>query len=181
MLRGLNELASTPPPLDLLTGVKGQFDVDGWRDIKLDPEPFLQLGLCSERWLAHAIDALAEGARASPLDGDALLHGDVRSDNLCLRDGRVLFIDWNLACVGNPRLDLASWLPSLHAEGGPPPEQILFGDDAAPFASLLAGHFCSRAGLPAIPEAPHVRPLQRMQAETALPWAARELGLAPPA
>ena len=33
---------------------------------------------------------------------------------------------------------------------------------------------------PDTPEAPHVRPLQRKQARTTLPWAARALGLPPP-
>jgi thiamine kinase-like enzyme len=50
-----------------------------------------------------------------------LLHFDVRSDNLCFRDGRALLIDWNLACIGNPVVDVAAWLPSLHAEGVRPP------------------------------------------------------------
>jgi hypothetical protein len=48
-------------------------------------------------------------------------------------------------------------------------------------AALLAGYFCARAGLPEIPQAPHVRRLQREQAGTSLPWAARVLGLPPPA
>jgi hypothetical protein len=48
-------------------------------------------------------------------------------------------------------------------------------------ASLLAGFFCARAGLPPIPAAPHARPLQLMQWRTALPWAARLLGLPHPA
>ena len=80
---------------------------------------------------------------------------------------------------GDPRFDLASWLPSLEAEGGPAPEEIL-GSPAPELAALLAGYFCSHAGLPPIPEAPHVRELQLRQARTALPWAARELGLPPP-
>ena len=47
-------------------------------------------------------------------------------------------------------------------------------------AAWVAGYFCARAGLPDIPDAPHVRPLQRSQARTALPWAARALGLPSP-
>ena len=45
---------------------------------------------------------------------------------------------------------------------------------------LLAGYFASHAVRPEIPEAPHVRTLQLRQARTALPWAARALGLPPP-
>jgi hypothetical protein len=89
-----------------------------------------------------------------------------------------VILDWNHACRANPEFDLAFWLPSLHAEGGPPPEEVL--PDAPGLAALVAGFFCARAGLPPIEDALHVRPLQRMQSRTALPWAARALGLPPP-
>jgi aminoglycoside phosphotransferase (APT) family kinase protein len=42
----------------------------------------------------------------------------VRSDNICIGDGGATLVDWNWASVGNPRVDLAFWLPSLHFEGG---------------------------------------------------------------
>ena len=114
------------------------------------------------------------------LDGDSLLHCDVRSDNLCLRDGHAILIDWNFACVGNPLTDVAFWLPSLHAEGGPAPEEVLQAG-AAELAALIAGYFGAHAGQPSIAEPPHVRPLQLQQAATALTWAARALHLHPPA
>ena len=93
-------------------------------------------------------------------------------------DGRAIVIDWNHATVANPDVDLAFWLPSLHAEGGPPPEAVL--PDAPGLAAWVAGYFCANAGEPPVPDAPHVRPLQVSQARTALPWAARALGLPPP-
>ena len=52
--------------------------------------------------------------------GEAFLHLDVRSDNICIADGRAVLVDWNWASLGNPRVDLAFWLPSLSHEGGPP-------------------------------------------------------------
>jgi aminoglycoside phosphotransferase (APT) family kinase protein len=87
-------------------------------------------------------------------------------------------VDWNLAHVGNPLLDIVGWLPSLKLEGGPDPWELV--PDSQGFAALLAGYFASRAGLPPPATAPHVREFQRRQAEIALPWAARELGLPPP-
>jgi aminoglycoside phosphotransferase (APT) family kinase protein len=114
----------------------------------------------------------------APLDGDALVHLDIRSDNVCIGGSGALVIDWNHAAIANPDLDIAAWLPSLHAEGGPLPESILA--EAPSFAAWIAGFFSARAGLPDIAEAPHVRPLQLMQARTALSWAARALGLPPP-
>jgi len=97
----------------------------GWDEIADDPTPFLALGLCSPDWLSTHLEALRTAARDADLGGDALLHFDVRSDNICLRDGRALLVDWNVTTVGHPQLDVVSWLPSLQAEGGPAPEEIL--------------------------------------------------------
>jgi aminoglycoside phosphotransferase (APT) family kinase protein len=110
--------------------------------------------------------------------GDALLHFDVRSDNICIRDGRAVLVDWNFARAGNP---LATSRP-----GSQPPGRRRAGAGgdrarrAAELAALLAGYFGAHAARPEIPEAPHVRTLQLRQARTALPWAARALGLPPP-
>jgi len=90
----------------------------------------------------------------------------------------VIFVDWNLACAGNPLIDIVAWLPSLRLEGGPEPWELV--PDSHGLGALLAGYFASRAGLPTPATAPRVRPFQRAQAEIALPWAARELGLPAP-
>ena len=179
VLACLAEVAATPPPPDLPRAAESQFDFQGWIEIEDDPAPFLGLGLCSRAWLDAALPTLRFATEIAPLAGDALLHFDVRSDNICIRDGRAVLIDWNFACVGNPLADVACWLPSLHAEGGPTPDEIL-PDGAAELAALLAGYFGAHAARPEIPEAPHVRTLQLRQARTALPWAARALGLPPP-
>ena len=102
----------------------------------------------------------------------------VRSDNLCLRDGAAVLVDWNWAVVGNPTVDLAGWASSLTSEGGPPPESV--APDAPELASLLAGYFAAQAGLPAPAFAPRVRQVQLSQARVALPWAARALGIEEP-
>ena len=57
--------------------------------------------------------------------GSSLCHVDVRSDNICIAGDRVVFVDWNFASQGNGEMDIAAWLPSLHAEGGPAPEEVL--------------------------------------------------------
>jgi thiamine kinase-like enzyme len=182
VVRCLKEVAESEPPPDLPDARNSQFALDAWPQVAADPGPFLALGLCSEDWLGQHLQALSAASAEARFTGDRLLHFDVRSDNLCVRQGRALLIDWNFACVGNPVFDIAAWLPSLHAEGGPPPEQMLeTTDEVAAIASLLAGNFGWRGAHADIPEAPHVRPLQRRQASTALPWAARALGLPPPA
>jgi hypothetical protein len=176
VLEALAAVRSTAPPADLL--VQEVESRECWQDVAEDPTPFLALGLCTPGWLEANLPALASAAAEAPISGGSLVHMDVRSDNLCFRDGRALLLDWNAAGVANPDLDIAFWLPSLHAEGGPPPEELL--PSSPGLASWVAGFFCSRAGGAPLPEAPHVRPLQLQQARTALPWAARALGLAAP-
>jgi hypothetical protein len=150
----------------------------GWPEVARDPGPLLGLGLCDAAWLEAALPTLVATADPSILDGDGLCHLDVRSDNLCFRDGQAVLIDWNHAARGNPEFDLAFWLPSLHAEGGPPPHEV--GDVDPGVAAFVAGFFASRAGLPVIPHAPGVREIQRVQLEIALPWASAALGLPVP-
>jgi hypothetical protein len=173
----LDELHATPPP-DLPPIAAEREWLNGWELVVVDPEPLLSTGLCSPLWLEAALPSLLETGRSCVLEGDAFLHLDVRSDNLCLQEGRAVLVDWNLAHVGNPLLDIVAWLPSLKLEGGPDPWELV--PDSQGFAALLAGFFASRAGLPPPATAPRVREFQRRQAEIALPWAARELGLAPP-
>ena len=171
----LEAVAATPPPAGVPALEERRDSLNGWELVAEDPEPLLSTGLCSRKWLDSALPALREAAAGCDLDGDALVHFDVRSDNLCFRDGRVLLVDWNFACAGNALIDVVGWLPSLRLEGGPEPWAIL--SDSGGLAALLAGYFASRAGLPAPSTAPRVRPFQLAQAQVALPWAARELDL----
>ena len=174
----LDELHATPPPPDLPPIAAERESLNGWELVAEDPEPLLSTGLCSPPWLEAALPGLLETGRSCVLEGEAFLHHDVRSDNLCLQDGRAVLVDWNFAHVGNPLLDIVGWLPSLKLEGGPDPWELV--PDSQGFAALLGGYFAYHAGLPPPATAPRVREFQRRQAESTLPWAARELGLPPP-
>jgi hypothetical protein len=149
-----------------------------WERVAVDPRPFLSLGMADEQWLEGSLSLLIEYEGQCRTEGGSLTHGDLRSDNMCLTAGRVIFVDWNLASLSNPRLDLGFWLPSLAYEGGPQPEQIL--PDAPEVAAWVAGFFAARAGLPPIADAPRVRLVQQQQLSTALPWVVRALGLRQP-
>jgi hypothetical protein len=179
VLGTLGDVAATEPP----DGVPRIADEPpwSWRDVAADPAPFIGLGLCSSAWLDQALPALLSASDPHLLDGEGLLHGDARSDNLCIRNGRPVFVDWNWACVGNPAVDVAFWLPSLTLEGGPEPDQIVTScPGAASLAAIVAGFFAATAGLPPPEGAPSVRPFQLAQLEVALPWAVRVLGLPEP-
>jgi hypothetical protein len=172
----LEAVAGTPPPAWLPAASSSGFLERGWRSVEDDPGPLLSTGFVSQDWLERALPSLAKAAATCQLDGPNLLHLDVRSDNICFRaDGSAVLVDWNLAVVGNPPIDIAFWLPSLASEGGPQPDAVL--PDAAPEAAFVSGFFAARAGQPRIPGAPAIRPLQFEQLRHALPWACRELGL----
>lgn len=150
----------------------------GWRAVAEDPEPLLSLGLVSTGWLASALPALGSEQDRVETRGVAPVHLDVRSDNLFLCERGAVLVDWNLACLSNPLLDVGFWLPSLRAEGGPKPDDILC--HAPPVAAWVSGFFAARAGLPPIPQAPLVRQVQLQQLLPALGWAIRALELPPP-
>lgn len=145
----------------------------GWAEIERDPTPFLSLRIRSREWLDDWLPRLRAAAESAPIEGEALLHLDVRSDNICLSERGAVLVDWNFVHRGNPDLDLAAWAPSLRLEGGPPPQEVLPG--AGGLAALLAGFWGCRAGLPPPSTAPTVREFQRAQFEVAVEWAEREL------
>jgi thiamine kinase-like enzyme len=175
----LAELAASEPPPNTGRVQETFADLFGrWHAVAEDPEPFLSTGVRSREWLESALPTLVEAANAVPADGDDLLHLDVRSDNLCFREGAVVLVDWNWCSIGNAELDVAAWLPSLAIEGGPQPWEIL--PRAGEFAAFLAGVWAAVVGLAPPETAPTVRPMQRRQLEVALAWCERELGLLTP-
>ena len=89
-------------------------------------------------WFEIALARLIDVERDAVVIGDALVHADIRSDNLCIGD-HVKVVDWNWAFVGNPMVDIVAWLPSLHLEGGPAPWEVLTGQ--TPLVARLAGFF----------------------------------------
>ena len=175
----LAEVAASTPPEGLEIVPRDELAPE-WREVERDPEPFLATGFCTPAWLDENLPALRDAAERAPFEGEDLLHLDVRSDNIALRDGRAVLVDWNWACAGNAVLDVVAWAPSLHNEGGPAPDDFVAGPGVAEFAAALAGLWAARVGLPAPPTGPRVREGQRRQLGVVLPWACRMLGIAEP-
>jgi hypothetical protein len=174
VLAALEELADAAPPPNTRS-FREEFAefFDRWRIVEADPAPFLSVGLRDGAWLERALPEILAAADSAPVAGDRLCHVDVRSDNLCFRDGRAVLVDWNWASLANPAVDIAGWVPSLRVEGGPPPWEVL--PDAGPLAALIAGVWAAVAGLPPPETAPLVREVQRRQLAVALDWVDREL------
>jgi hypothetical protein len=174
VLESLEELsAATPPPNTPPVRIAHPHLFDRWRTVESDPAPFLSTGLRDAAWLERALPVVLAAADSAPMEGDCVAHFDVRSDNLCFRDGRALFVDWNWTSLANPAVDIIGWLPSVRVEGGPQPWEVL--PDAGLLAGLIAGVWAAVAGLPAPETAPHVREVQRRQLAVALDWIDRDL------
>ena len=155
-----------------------RFDIDGWIEIAADPNGFLSLGIASQDWLDACLPTLVDAEQTASFEGDDFVHHDVRSDNMCFADDRVVFVDWNWAIRASRTIDLSGWLPSLRLEGGPLPEEVAPGLGRE--AAYISGYFARNAYLPPPPTAPYVRKFQLRQLRISLPWACRELGLPPP-
>ena len=177
VLATLTAIAATPA-LDLVSYETFREEFSGWSLVAADPQRFLSLGLTKRSWLDHALPALIDAERRAVLDGDAFLHNDVRSDNLCFAGERVLLVDWNWASRGNPKVDIAAWLPSLAMEGGPAPETIL--PEEPELASFVAGFYAVHAGLPPPRGLRAIRELQLALLRESLAWASRALDLTMP-
>lgn len=110
----------------------------------IDSPALVRAGLCSAEWLARCGPPIAAADERAEPGRDCLVHGDVRSDNLCLLEGgEVRLVDWSMCGVGHPEQDLARLLPSLRLEGGPPPGTVLRKPVA--LIARLCGSTVSRA------------------------------------
>ncbi|MCY3959482.1 MAG: phosphotransferase [Chloroflexi bacterium] len=179
VLRILRKLAVTPPPRCLRRLRCKEGLGRGWKEIAEDPNPFLRLGVVAPKWFEKNLPVLLAADAAAKVQGDAFLHFDVRSDNLCFRGNHALLIDWNWACIGNAHVDIALWLPSLHVEGGPHPRDVM--PDQPALAARAAGHFADRAVRSRAQGASRWSHFQLAQLRVALSWATEELDLEPPA
>lgn len=169
----LAAVAASPAPPNTPSVREILDDDPDWEAVRTNPGPFLSTGIRSRAWLDHALPILQDAADAAPIDGDDLVHLDVRSDNLCIRNGAAILVDWNWCAIGRAEFDVAAWLPSLAFEGGPPPWEVL--PAAGEYAAFLAGIWAAVVGLPPPATAPTVREQQRRQLEVALAWCEREL------
>lgn len=172
---GLKVLSATEadPTLPALSNRRSSI----WADIADDPSLFLNLKLCSKQWLNQSVNALIEAELSADVTGDCLVHGDVRSDNICFAGAQVIFVDWSHAARGNSDYDLASVLPTLHLEGGPDPYHIM--PDGGDHASLASATLVRRLFEdPSMPE--WLRSVFKRLIKIELEWVAKCLGLDKP-
>jgi len=132
-------------------------------------------------WFRGRLDRLVELEERLPcaLQGESLLHCDLRADNVLLTDDAVYFADWPHACRGPAWADVVLFLPSVALQGGPGPavafEESGLGRSADPedvnaLLAAVAGFWVRSGRRPAAPGLAPVRPFQRAQGDAALRW-----------
>lgn len=143
--------------------------------------PALPDGL--DTWAAARLDLLADLARRAPDDvaGTALVHQDVRADNLLVRaDGSVVIVDWPWAARGAPWFDALGLLinvrlyaPTADVEAVVARHPVFEGmpaDAATRVLSGFAGFFVEASCQPPSPGIPTLRSFQRDQGIATLGW-----------
>ena len=191
VIEGLAKLADalTPSPLPVTLAGSAtrafQRSINGWRQLSEGPPS--DLGSL-DAWSRRNLDRLVELESQAPdaVDGDTLLHLDVRADNILLAENRVWLFDWASACVGASWVDAVGFAPSVAMQGGPPPEQVIARHPAARSAdpasitaavASVAGYFTRGALQPPPPGLPTLREFQAAQGAVARDWTAVRTGL----
>jgi aminoglycoside phosphotransferase (APT) family kinase protein len=172
----------TPSPIRVDDTVPAFFrqTINGWRIALTRGERRL------DAWALRNLDRLAELESRAPgaVEGDALVHCDIRADNLLISGDRVYVLDWPWARIGAAWVDLVAMAPSVTMQGGPPPEQLLRRLDlhgvtgAAIDAAVasVAGYLVVRALEPPPPGIPTVRAFQAAQGRVAIAWLRERTG-----
>ena len=168
-----------PPPGLPRLGRVGERE--SWRRVSEDPTPLASLTGWTPEWLAEVAPALSAAEERCVVQGDRLVHNDVWSGNVCFDDGRAVLVDWAVAAIGNPDLDVAYALVSVRAEGGVTPE--LDVPQLPELMSLIAGHHAAVLSAP-VPTWVHETEMllegHLTDLRVALPWAVELLGLPTP-
>jgi len=179
-------LTPSPLPPGTVSTASEEFSsrLCGWRQLK-DEQPTYVSGL--DDWSIRHLGSLAriESTAGAAVEGNTLLNFDVRADNILLTRDRVWFVDWPLACVGAAWVDVLFFAPSVHMQGGPPPEQVIMRHPACRAADAdaitaavvaTAGFFTLRSLQPPPPGLPTVRAFQAAQGVVAREWIAHRTG-----
>jgi aminoglycoside phosphotransferase (APT) family kinase protein len=181
------ELASVTAPADLPAFHEHFEDLfSRWKSLADDPERAERMSTLGDAgaWALANLDRLmqweVEGIEASA--GDALVHGDLRADNILLSADGVVIVDWPWATRGAPWLDIAAYLPSHELNGSGacwenfhshPLSAGVSPRHERGMVATLAGFFAVTCTEPPHPALPGLREFQRAQAYPALRWLRR--------
>ncbi|MFF9205415.1 phosphotransferase family protein [Streptomyces sp. NPDC014986] len=151
----------------------------GFREMESDPWP--------DPWTRRHARRLAEAEAGwvRACAGTALVHADIRADNVLLAGDRVLFVDWAHGAVGAGWFDVVFFAGSVIMHNGRPGTELLDehlagrGVDPDALISALAavtGFFLHQSRQPAVLNLAGLRAFQRAQGEATLAWLKERTG-----
>lgn len=137
-------------------------------------------------WCLQHLPRLAELEAEAPLlvEGETLVHFDIRADNLIIAGDRVYVVDWPWARIGPAWVDWVAMAPSVAMQGGPDPESFVRRFDVGRVSRqalnavicTLAGYLAVRALDPPPPGLPTLREFQEAQGRIAVAWLRERVG-----
>ena len=188
VLAALDRLAGTVPvqpnALEPVTRTLAD-SLTGWRTLAAQSRDYLQGAAAAGgelgAWALAHLDELVELERGWPAAaaGNALVHGDLRADNVILDAEQCWLVDWPHAALGAPWLDLVLMLPSVAMQGGGDPggifrsQRVSHGVDDGHLRAVLAalaGYFAHGALQPSPRGIPNLRRFQGAQAVHTIAW-----------
>lgn len=187
VVEGLAVLARTATPCpvpDLPTmAERAGVPLSGWAELAADPPADLQPWEAERLdWLGAVPDRLAA---VGWLDGDTLVHGDLRADNMLLgADGSVAFVDWAWGARGANWVDTVVFAVDAATQGGVDPEWLVSRTGLVGAADprqvtdlvlAMTGMWARSMRQPAPPGLPTLRAFQRAFHDTALAWGMRRV------
>jgi aminoglycoside phosphotransferase (APT) family kinase protein len=185
VLPALADLASaaTPCPVPGLGTVADRLahDLASWARITTAPPP--DLDPWERRHLEWLAEVPARLAASGGLDGDTLVHLDVRADNLLVTpDHAVVVVDWPWAARGAPWVDTVLFALDAAVHGGVDPDALVASSalvraadpvDVTELVLGLTGMWADAMRRPPPPGLPTVREFQRRFHDAALAWGRR--------
>jgi len=137
--------------------------------------------------LEGRIDQLAEldAAIDEALTADAVMHFDLRPDNMIVGTDQAWICDWNWVQVHAPWFDTACFLVAAHGDGHDADALFLAHPTARDVTpgqldtglAAITGYYLSQAAEPPIPQvSPYLRQHQRWSGLAAADWLARRRG-----
>ena len=153
--------------------------IQAWRAIAMSPPSELDPAV------RHLLDKVAadEVDLMEVVRGEALLHNDIRSDNILLtRDGQVVFVDWGMPCKGAVWQDLVMFAFTAEFQGGADADLLMRTHpvtrdiaDSSIDVVVLAGYAAYRllAQLPVDPGMPDSNSYHVACAEASQRWVQR--------
>jgi hypothetical protein len=148
--------------------------LSGWDDVAAAPEGV------DPRLLARLPQMLeAQSLAQEVTEGDALVHWDARADNVIVRDGTAVLLDWAWASRGAGWLDTLLLALDFTVQGGPDPDAFLAARPVTAgvpphhlraVVGAIVGVWTDRAGRPVPPGLPTIRQWQAHCRDHALRW-----------